>query len=242
LVKKAILFDLYGTLIHNTRNGAELLELALRRDYDFLRTRGCNVYFERFKQIDARVFTRLQNRKEETSQEIDLRTAYEEILPEVGVPASDEIIEGSIVAFGSAYEGVWELWPDVNHVLKALREKGYALAIVSDAQAVYARRDLRQLGILDHFDAIVFSSEVGWAKPHRLMFLTALEKLMVDASKAVMVGDTFDEDIVGAKKMELKAVLINRTTEQHSVIGVQPDRIISNLQELIECVDGLISL
>lgn len=239
-MKKAVLFDLYGTLVYTNRNGAELLEMALRKDYDFLQTNGCNVDFEHFRQIDMGVFTHLLNRKKETFQEIDLLSAYKEILPEVGVPVSDEIIKGSILVFGSTYEGVWELWPDVNHALKTIREKGYALAIVSDAQAVYARRDLRQLGIQDFFDAIVFSSEVGWAKPHGAMFRTALEKLGVDATKAVMVGDTFDEDTVGAKRIGLKAVHIDRTKEQHIVFSVQPDRIISNLQELIECLDGLI--
>jgi len=240
LVKKAVLFDLYGTLVHTNRNGEELLEIALQRDYDFLQTRGCNVDFDHFRQIDMRVFTHLQNRKKEILQEIDLRTAYKEILPAVGVPASDEIIKGSISAFGSAYEGVWELWPNVNHVLKSLREKGYALAIVSDAQAEYAQRDLRQLGILDSFDAIVFSSEVGWAKPHKAMFLAALEKLGVDASKAVMVGDTFDEDIIGAKKMGIKAVLVARREGQRSICGIQPDLLISDLSMLIECLDDLI--
>jgi len=72
------------------------------------------------------------------------------------------------------------------------------------------------------------------------MFLTALEKLGVDASKAVMVGDAYDEDIVGAKKMELKAIIVNRTKEQRPVISVQPNHIIADLQELVECLDGLI--
>jgi len=72
------------------------------------------------------------------------------------------------------------------------------------------------------------------------MFRTALEKLGVEPSKAVMVGDTFDEDITGAKKMGSKAVLVRRTEEQLTNTNFAPDRIISNLQELIDHLEELL--
>jgi len=241
LVKRAVLFDLYGTLVRRRSIKADLLEPALRNVYCFLQSRGCNVDFEYFRNVDEEVFTCLLNRRKATLQEIDLCEAYMEILPKVGVPASDDIINGCISAFGKATEDCFcELWPEVDYVLKVLRDRGYALAIVSNVQAIYARRDLCQLGILHLFDAIVFSSEVGWVKPHKAMFQTALEKLGLDASKAVMVGDTFEEDIIGPKKIGLKAVLVTRTEEQHTHLNISPDLTISNLQELIEHLDDLI--
>lgn len=243
-VKRAVLFDLYGTLVRRRSDKADPLESPLRNVYCFLQSRGCNVDFEHFRKIDEEVFTRLLNRGKVTLQEIDLRQAYMEILPKVGVPTADDIINGCISAFGKPTEDCFcELWPEVDYVLKVLRERGYVLAVVSNVQAVYARRDLCQLGILHLFDAIVFSSEVGWVKPHKAMFQTALEKLGVDVSRAVMVGDTFEEDIIGAKKLGLKAVLVTRMEEQHTPLNnlnIRPDLTISNLQELIEYLDDLI--
>lgn len=51
-------------------------------------------------------------------------------------------------------------------------------------------RDLERLGILDAFDLIVNSSEVGAAKPDRKIFLHALEQIGVPAEKALYVDDT----------------------------------------------------
>jgi len=241
LVKRAVLFDLYGTLVRKKRIEEDLLEPALQSVYHFLRDTGCDVDFESFRIIDEEVFTRLLNMRESDLQEIDLHTAYTEILPKVGVPASNDIINECILAFGKPTEEcVWELWPEVDYVLKVLRERSYVLAIVSNAQAVYARRDLSQLFISHLFDVIVFSSEVGWVKPHKAIFQTALEKLKVDASEAVMVGDTFEEDIIGAKKIGLKTVLVARTEKQQPRLNTRPDLTISNLQELIGKLDDLI--
>jgi len=241
LVKRAVLFDLYGTLVHKKEIKEDLLESALQSVHRFLRDTGCNVDFESFRTIDEEVFTRLLNRRKSTLQEIDLHTAYREILPKVGVPASDDIVNGCILAFGRPTEEcIWELWPEVDYVLNVLRERGYVLAIVSNAQAVYARRDLSRLGIPHLFDVIVFSSEIGRVKPHKTMFQTALEKLKVDTAKAVMVGDTFDEDIIGAKEMGLKAVLVSRAEDEVARFDTRPDLVVSNLQELMGHLDELI--
>lgn len=114
--KKAVLFDLYGTLVRRNRIEEDPLEPALRSVYRFLQSEGCKADVERFKDIDQQVFTQQLDRRKSTLREIDLHTAYKEILPEVGVQASDHIINECISAFGKPFEDrIWELHQ--SHVL-----------------------------------------------------------------------------------------------------------------------------
>ena len=57
---------------------------------------------------------------------------------------------------------------------------------------------------------VVFSSEVGCDKPDPDIFLAALKKAQVKPEEAVYVGDQYDLDVVGARGVGMKAVLIDR--------------------------------
>lgn len=119
----------------------------------------------------------------------------------------------------------------------------YKMGIICDTgitPGYVLRKVLKRNQILDLFTSIVFSDEVGFNKPHRLMFETALRELKANPSEAVHVGDLLETDIAGAKKIGMKAVLISRTEEQRSYLNIRPDLEISNLQELIGHLEGLI--
>jgi FMN phosphatase YigB (HAD superfamily) len=59
-------------------------------------------------------------------------------------------------------------------------------------------------------DAIVDSRSHGRVKPHPTIFQSALERLDVRAEDAVMVGDSIEEDIEGARALGMRAILIDR--------------------------------
>jgi FMN phosphatase YigB (HAD superfamily) len=61
-----------------------------------------------------------------------------------------------------------------------------------------------------YFDAVVVSSDLGVAKPDPAIFTHALSQLQLDASCAVMVGDSLERDVDGAIAAGLAAVWINR--------------------------------
>ena len=55
-------------------------------------------------------------------------------------------------------------------------------------------------------DAIVVSGEVGYVKPHRLLFSTVADKLGIEPHQAVFVGDNWLGDVQGAKRFGMWAV------------------------------------
>lgn len=69
----------------------------------------------------------------------------------------------------------WELYPDVAACLRALKEAGYLLGVVSnwDAGLEGLLRDLR---LLPYFDFVTSSAVVGYRKPNPVIFELACEQ------------------------------------------------------------------
>ena len=101
----------------------------------------------------------------------------------------------------------FELYEDVLPVLDDLRAHELRLGLVSNGI-----RDLHQF-VAHHrldVDAIVDSRTHGRVKPHPTIFVAALERLDVTAGEAVMVGDSLEEDVEGARALGMRAILVDR--------------------------------
>jgi putative hydrolase of the HAD superfamily len=101
----------------------------------------------------------------------------------------------------------FELYEDVLPILDDLRRSQLGIALVSNGI-----RDLTEF-VAHHrldVDAIVDSRSHGRVKPHPTIFRAALERLGVRADDAVMVGDSIEEDIEGARALGMRAILIDR--------------------------------
>jgi putative hydrolase of the HAD superfamily len=137
---------------------------------------------------------------------------------EIWVLFTQRIIEGmggSGDTYGCAVEmtGAWEhahhfdLFDDVLPTLEALRARGLRLGLLSNTA-----RDL-DLFVAHHklsVDAVLTSRLHGKTKPHEGIFLRMLELLDVCPEEAVMVGDTVEDDIEGARQVGMRAVLVDR--------------------------------
>jgi putative hydrolase of the HAD superfamily len=101
----------------------------------------------------------------------------------------------------------FELFEDALPVLDELRAARLRLGLVSNGI-----RDLREF-VLHHkldVDAVVGSRAHGYVKPHPTIFQAALQQLGVEPAGAVMVGDSLEEDIEGARSLGMRAILIDR--------------------------------
>lgn len=109
----------------------------------------------------------------------------------------------------------FELYEDVAPVLRELRRNGIRLCLISNTS-----RD-RLPRLIDTFsldvDAWISSGSHGKVKPSPSIFLAALDMLRVEPGEAVMVGDSLEDDIGGARALGLGAVLVDRE-------GRYPDR------------------
>lgn len=108
----------------------------------------------------------------------------------------------------------FELFEDVMPVLDELRRSALRLGLVSNGI-----RDLREF-VVHHrldVDAIVGSRAHGYVKPHPTIFQAALGQLGVEPAQAVMVGDSLEEDVEGARALGLRAILMDRNDRHPEV-------------------------
>ena len=112
----------------------------------------------------------------------------------------------------------FELYEDARPVLAELRARGLKLGLLSNTE-----RDL-DLFVSHHglaVDAVLTSRLHGKTKPHEAIFRRMLELLDVDARDAVMVGDTVEDDVEGARAVGMRAILVDR----HGTHPCAPDRL-----------------
>ncbi len=138
---------------------------------------------------------------------------------EVWVVFTEQIIRGMGGNSDRSYEcavemtRAWEhahnfdIYEDVLPTFADLRGRGLLIGLVSNTG-----RDLeafvRHHGL--EVDAAVSSGAHGKTKPHPAIFETALERLGVAAATAVMVGDSVEDDVEGARAAGMRGVLLDR--------------------------------
>lgn len=137
---------------------------------------------------------------------------------------------------------VWEKveWiPGAQEALSKLSEK-YICCIATSAahsSTIDMVDALKRVGA-DQFFSFFFSSfDLGFYKPDPRFFISISEKLKVDASKCIMIGNLYEKDIVGAKQAGMKTILFNETK---SVGDFQlADLVIFEMRNLVNAVNKL---
>lgn len=126
----------------------------------------------------------------------------------------------------------WCLFPETASTLTRLKARNMELGIISNFDSRLFTV-MRGLGIADAFDTVTISSLAQAAKPSPQIFHIALEKHAIDPEEALHVGDSLRDDVEGAKKAGLHAVLLDRDGRRQET-GV---RTITSLEELFPLLD-----
>lgn len=110
------------------------------------------------------------------------------------------------------------LYDDVLPVLEELRRQGRKLGLISNGE-----RDLDEFAAHHalEVDVAVGSRSFGRTKPHPSIFEAALEQLGVAPADAAMVGDSYADDIEGARALGMRAFLLDREGRYQD----EPDRL-----------------
>ncbi len=130
------------------------------------------------------------------------------------------------------------LYPDVRRVLEALHAH-YALGVITDAQSAYAVPELREVGLVELFAAIVVSGDYGYRKPDPRLFAIGLEALHVRPDQAIYVGNDMYCDIFGAQQAGIATIFFATQYGKKAYGDVVPDYTIQRFADLPAAVAAL---
>ena len=125
---------------------------------------------------------------------------------------------------------IHKVFDDAEPVLIELKNK-YILAIVTNGASDLQREKIDGSKLAKYFDAIVIAGDVGIRKPEPEIFEIVLQRIQMKQDEAIMIGNALDSDIIGAQKVGIKTIWLNRNKENNES-EIKPDYEISSLNEL----------
>lgn len=234
---RVVFFDAADTLFHVKGSVAEIyLHYAVQ--YGFSQTQESlpairQAFSRAFREAPPPIFVATEPAQLKQSERLWWFDVVHNVFYRVGMfERFDDFFDRIFEVFEDP--GSWSLFPEVLSTLTSLKASGMELGIISNFDSRLFPV-MRGLGIADLFDTITISSLAQAAKPATKIFQLALDKHAVDPEEALHVGDSLREDVEGADKAGLHAVLLDRQgTAQRS--GV---RTIKSLDELMPLMDRL---
>jgi putative hydrolase of the HAD superfamily len=116
-----------------------------------------------------------------------------------------------------ARPGIWELFPGIPAILAELARLGIRLGVISNFdRRLYSVLD--HLSVLQAFENIMISSEVGASKPTVRIFLEAARRFQVKPAEMLHVGDDANLDEKGALAAGCKSVLVDHNSDRMQAI------------------------
>lgn len=210
MIRQAVIFDLDDTISDHQHSRRSALA-ALVQQYPAMKekdVRKLEVIHERHLQVS---FDDLLARRIQRSEA--RRERLRGLFAEIGLPLSEQELTQADAIYRSVYDTVYRDVPGAVTLIKALKQM-MKVAVLTNGLISQQENKIRLCGLEGQFDAVVVSEQVGVKKPDRKMFQHALTVLNVSADEAVMIGDSWNSDILGARNAGIPAVWFNRYEEK----------------------------
>ncbi|MHB8778119.1 MAG: HAD family hydrolase [Anaerolineales bacterium] len=234
-----ILFDLGGTLMYASGDWRPVLETADRALREKLLESNIKINTKTFR-------TRLHNYYEERDknfQETTYHFVLRELLKESGyVGVAEPVLRSALDAMYAITQANWRLEEDTVTTLQKLKSQNFKLGIFSNAGD---DKDVQELidnfGIRPYFDFVLTSAACYYRKPHPRAFEIALAQWNIPPNEAVMIGDSLEADIYGAKSLNMQTIWITRRAEfkDEDMRRIKPDFSLRNLTELLPTLERI---
>ncbi|WP_186579974.1 HAD family hydrolase [Aquibacillus kalidii] len=149
-----------------------------------------------------------------------------------------KISEQSAVRFQEVYlaeQNKIMLYSEVEELIETLYQQNKQLAVLTNGKAGHQSMKIKQLGLSRWIPEqhIFISGAVGHAKPSREVFNHIEDKLQLDKAKTVYIGDSFENDIIGAKQAGWKAIWVNHRQRKSLSDDIVADKIVNSPEELL---------
>lgn len=193
-----LIFDLYGTLvdIHTEENQLVWEKTALYFGF----YGACYTADE----LRADFQAELQRREAKAGQsyecfpDIPFEQVMASLFEKKGIANAEALGINAAQLFRISSMEYIRLYPGTLDALKALRQKGFRLWLLSNAQRIFTEYELRHLGLGNQLDGIFISSDYRCRKPDSRFYQALIDEKKLDVSRCLMIGNDRNTDIAGA--------------------------------------------
>ncbi len=227
---KAVIFDLFGTLIPN-------YAFSAYRESVLAVAGALKVPAEEFWRIWMEYFDKSTIGLFDTTEE---KVAF--ILKQMGFQAVESQIKSALQTRYRHESATMLPRPEAEPVLGEIKQKGLKIGLITDCSPE-APLTWPETTIAAYFDATIFSCEVKVRKPDPRIYQMALEALKVQAGECLYVGDGNSQEHYGAKTVGMTAVLFKapgefKTDDFRNEQARWADTTITSLSQIIDILDS----
>jgi putative hydrolase of the HAD superfamily len=194
---RALFFDAGNTLLFpdTERTLASLIERGIRPTEDQLRTaeRAVREY-------------RDHHTGNSNPNHSYWNVYFDQLFSTLGL-APDQVLQQQLIASSHRSTNWLRVQPDTRSILLGLKQH-YRLAVISNSDGGI-QEAISAAGIADCFECIIDSAHVGVEKPDPAIFRAALDAMQVQPSESIYIGDVYAIDILGARSVGMRAILID---------------------------------
>jgi putative hydrolase of the HAD superfamily len=233
-VVSAVIFDFYGTLARFADTSVSNYETVFAAHGYQPERAILDDYFSRYDGVEHGAHS-----VNEEAYEAWVRLRLRDLTSACGVP--DPHVDHLIDALRASDQGAMVPYAESAPTLESLRASGLAIGVCSN-WGWELNAFLDQVGLLGLVDVGVTSARAGARKPHPDIYAASLSALEVDPAQVVFVGDSWEPDVRGPRRMGMTAVHVWREEERQGMDApaLQPgDHRVGDLRGVLEVIDGL---
>ena len=198
-----VFFDLDHTLWDFDKNSGLAFERVFKKHQI---TIGIEDFLSIYEPINLEYWRLFRNEKvsKQNLRRGRLVDSFKEFKIEFSLDTIDEIADSYIDELpvdNHLFDGTIE-------ILDYLYNK-YSLHIITNGFEEVQYKKIKNSGIKGYFKTITTSEEVGLKKPNPVVFMKALEKASSKPKNSMMIGDSFEADVLGAEKVGMQTIFFN---------------------------------
>jgi putative hydrolase of the HAD superfamily len=181
-------------------------------------------------QIGKDVLLKYNTRVNPREYEVESNTIFSELFHEWGISDSSQM-EIAKSTFASFFFNRSIPYPEIVNVLREIKQRGYQTGVLTNVPYGMEKKYLLQEPneIIEYIDVFITSVEVGFRKPNPAGYRELADRMGIDTSGCMFVGDE-KLDIIGANTVGMVSVLIDRDA-QNKDYG--QDHTISTLSDIL---------
>jgi putative hydrolase of the HAD superfamily len=203
---RAVIFDLDDTLFdhyHSVQSGLAALQNTYPNLQSYPLADLTQTYVELVEALHVQVLQGLLTNDQARIQRMQT------FFGKYGGTLTLEEIQQAATFYRETYQSARQPVAGALDLLQHLRTDT-KIGIITNNASQEQHEKLKFCGLSSLIDVLVISEEVGVIKPNPEIFTIALERLGCAASEAVMLGDAWNTDIVGASRVGIRPVWLNR--------------------------------